>query len=202
MRITRRLTTIFLMLMAYAVAAKVSFAAPTINSVDMQIGDTLRVTCPGSLSYTGGLLRCTQGVELPTLTPTSSPTSVVTPTILPTSSPTSTPTATATLTNVAAYAGAPLCAEHDSSLWHNLWNAQLGCHYDHEHGVSPNAMASYVISGTNITYGNIENYDGVQLGYLWQTTGENQMKHRLSRSIGAGSSVRTAELPVHGSESA
>lgn len=162
MRSTRRLITIFLMLLAFAAGGKTLFADATISSITMRIGDTIGVVCPGSLSYTGGLLRCTAGVELPTLTPT------ITPTV--TSSPTSPITAT-------AYIGAPLCATHDPSVWHSLWNAQEGCHYDHEHGVNPNAMAGYVISGTNITYGKIEDYTGVQLGYVWQTTGENVLKH-------------------------
>lgn len=113
-----------------------------------------------------------------TVTPTrtSTPTPTFTPTITPTATMTATPTPT-TQANIPAYAGAPLCAQHDPSVWHSLWNSQLGCHYDHEHGANPNAMASYLISGTAITYGNIEAYTGVQLGYLWQTTGENTYKH-------------------------
>ena len=175
-------------------------AAPSIGGINMEIGDDLPVSCPGVLSYTVGALHCRDGqtVETPTPshTPTASATAISTPAPTDTRTPTGTPTpatgetpaATATITPAATatptvqsdippYAGAPKCADHDQSVWHSLWNKQLGCHYDHEHGVNPNAMASYVISGTNITYGNIEAYTGVQLGYVWQTTGENQMKH-------------------------
>lgn len=195
---------LFLMLLAYLAAGKPTYADPVISGITMQIGDQLQVTCPGALSYTGNVLRCTTGQDLPTFTPTLTPTVITPPTGLPvatptlTSSPTSTstptktvtPTATATLTatvtptstattqaSVVAYAGAPECTDHNPTIWHSLWNSQLGCHYNHQHGVNPNAMATYPISGTNIVYGNIEAYTGVQLGYLWQTTGENLTKH-------------------------
>lgn len=51
-----------------------------IGGIEMQIGDELRVTCPGALSYTGDFLRCTPGIELPTLTPTVAATATITPT--------------------------------------------------------------------------------------------------------------------------
>jgi hypothetical protein len=39
------------------------------------------------------------------------------------------------------YPGAPLCPDtgeaHDKSLFHTLWDATRGCHYDHEHGENP-----------------------------------------------------------------
>lgn len=72
-----------------------------------------------------------------------------TPTMGPTPTETSVPTATPegpTNTpepgiNIAAYPGAPLCEDsgelHDHSLFHSLWDAERGCHYDHEHGADP-----------------------------------------------------------------
>lgn len=37
----------------------------------------------------------------------------------------------------APYSAAPACASHDNTEFHTLWNAELGCHYDHEHGTDP-----------------------------------------------------------------
>jgi hypothetical protein len=42
---------------------------------------------------------------------------------------------------VAPYPDAPLCPDtgeaHDNNLFHTLWDGELGCHYDHEHGQYP-----------------------------------------------------------------
>lgn len=50
--------------------------------------------------------------------------------------PSSTPGATVT-----PWPDAPLCPdhglEHDNSIFHTIWDADRGCHYDHEHGQSP-----------------------------------------------------------------
>lgn len=63
--------------------------------------------------------------------------------------------------------------------WHGLWNAQLGCHYDHFHGVDPNSMTNHVISGTTITYGPPGAlYGGQSIGYSFETLNENLLKHR------------------------
>ena len=35
------------------------------------------------------------------------------------------------------YQAAPLCAGHDYSAFHGLWDAAGDCHYDHEHGANP-----------------------------------------------------------------
>jgi hypothetical protein len=55
--------------------------------------------------------------------------------------PTSTSTATATVVaTVAPYPDAPFCEigqAHNNSAFHALWNAEEGCHYDHEHGQDP-----------------------------------------------------------------
>lgn len=31
----------------------------------------------------------------------------------------------------------PPCPTHDPMKWHGLWDRERGCHYDHEHGISP-----------------------------------------------------------------
>jgi hypothetical protein len=31
----------------------------------------------------------------------------------------------------------PACSEHNNNTFHTLWNSELGCHYDHEHGKNP-----------------------------------------------------------------
>lgn len=134
-------------------------------------------------------------VELPTPTPTATatstntsvPTTTDTPTLMPTATntetPVPTPTATATLTPTATpvafyatpFAAAPLCMTHDEKWFHTLWNTS-GCHYDHIHGVNPDTMNTYVISGTNIVYGPwgaLWNWDG-NMGYPFGTEGEKQ----------------------------
>jgi hypothetical protein len=97
----------------------------------------------------------------PTTTATSSPTatrkpsrtptaSAAAPTETPTTLPSDTPTTTATFlptvmvsetpahpgVEIDPYPNAPLCASHNPTVFHALWN-YAGCHYDHEHGVSP-----------------------------------------------------------------
>lgn len=79
-------------------------------------------------------------------------TSTVTATMRPSVTHTRQPTITATFAaptipapitpdadpdNIAAYPSAPLCEEHTNNEFHTLWNSQLGCHYDHEHGSNP-----------------------------------------------------------------
>jgi hypothetical protein len=44
------------------------------------------------------------------------------------------PMPTTTGGNIQPFAGAPLCPDHNVMMYHGLWNYQLGCHYDHEHG--------------------------------------------------------------------
>lgn len=64
----------------------------------------------------------------------------VTATVLITLVPTATPTPAPPVAHV-PYPDAPLCPDsgeaHDRSVFHTLWNAALGCHYDHEHGEDP-----------------------------------------------------------------
>jgi len=67
---------------------------------------------------------------------TGTPSPVPSPTDTPLPGPTDTPAA-----ENPPYPAAPLCVDHgdlhDNSLFHTLWDSARGCHYDHEHGVSP-----------------------------------------------------------------
>lgn len=76
----------------------------------------------------------------PTDTPTLAPSDTATATPQDTATATETLSATDTATPQAIYTpwpGAPACAEHDNNTFHTLWNSDLGCHYDHEHGDNP-----------------------------------------------------------------
>jgi hypothetical protein len=72
------------------------------------------------------------------------------------------------------YPDAPLCEQHDPLAYHALWNAELGCHYDHTHADDPHAADD--VFGTAI-------YDwlGGEISYPWQTFSdagtENELKH-------------------------
>jgi hypothetical protein len=73
---------------------------------------------------------------------------------------------------IAPYAGAPLCAQHDPTKWHSLWNAELGCHYDHEHKDNPHDVDD--IFGPVGAY-----YGGQEISYPWQTFAGNGEGHPL-----------------------
>lgn len=107
-----------------------------------------------------------------TLTPTipDTPTSTATPTFTPTNTSTLTPTITATSTSsvTVPFVGAPLCTEHTLTQWHSLWNAALGCHYDHTHNGNPWLVADiFGVPGALV---------GQELSYPWQTTKELEIK--------------------------
>lgn len=86
-----------------------------------------------------------------TITPTSTITRTPTQTLPPTEAfvPTDTlvpsealtPTITVEPTNTPAsvlpYPDAPPCVSHNTSEFHTLWDYEVGCHHDHEHGQSP-----------------------------------------------------------------
>ena len=60
-----------------------------------------------------------------------------------TQTPTATITATVTPTQTAQiepYPDAPACASHDDRAYHSLWDAERGCHYDHQHGDDPHEL--------------------------------------------------------------
>jgi len=101
----------------------------------------------------------------PTETPTPQPpTAAPEPTETPTPQP---PTATPEPDgDVEPYADAPACPSHDDRAFHALWDAERGCHYDHEHGDNPHDVDH--IFGT-------EFYDwaGGEISYPWQTPDEN-----------------------------
>lgn len=75
---------------------------------------------------------------------------------------------------IAPFAEAPACdeigASHDGTAYHGLWNAEYGCHYDHEHGAPYPDWAQGL-------FGDYTTLTGSQISYPWQTPGENDMKH-------------------------
>lgn len=111
------------------------------------------------------IFRCN---ESPGATPTALPSS--TATVIPTDTavvPTETPLPTATNTPTASlepYAGAPECPPdvHNPRLWHGLWNAELGCHYTHEHHENPHRM-DYLF-GTDVYI-----WMNGEISHPWQT---------------------------------
>jgi len=81
--------------------------------------------------------------------------------------------------DVEPYADAPLCPSHDDRAFHTLWDAERGCHYDHEHGDNPHDVDH--IFGT-------EFYDwaGGEISYPWQTPDENGVLFALRRWLCEG----------------
>lgn len=75
-----------------------------------------------------------KGTQTPLPSPTAVRTALPTDTV---SIPTITPTPLVTLSADIPYPSAPLCAEHNTNVFHTLWNPDRGCHYDHEHGTNP-----------------------------------------------------------------
>ena len=75
---------------------------------------------------------------------------------------------------IAPYPAAPLCASHDNSDFHTLWN-DTGCHYDHEHGVSPFTSA---VAAAFPGFDLFALLGSVQIGHTNPSSPmENTMKH-------------------------
>lgn len=74
---------------------------------------------------------------------------------------------------------APLCPDvgeaHDNTTFHTLWNAPIGCHYDHEHGVSPfTAQVDNTFPGFDL----VDLLGGNQIGHTNPSSPmENTHKH-------------------------
>jgi hypothetical protein len=73
-----------------------------------------------------------------------------------------------TTAEIDPYPGAPECSDHDDTRWHGLWNADVGCHYDHAHNADPFATEFA---------GRVAAWDQ-SISYPWQTPHENEMKHQ------------------------
>jgi hypothetical protein len=74
--------------------------------------------------------------------------------------------------HIAPHPNAPACPPeaHNATKFHTLWNADLGCHYDHEHGEPFPTWAMQV-------FGNYTQFTGAEISYPWQTPNENLLKH-------------------------
>jgi hypothetical protein len=72
------------------------------------------------------------------------------------------------VTTIEPFLDAPECTEHDGTMWHGLWNANIGCHYDHTHNADPFAteFAERVATWDQ------------SISYPWQTSHENSLKHQ------------------------
>jgi hypothetical protein len=72
------------------------------------------------------------------------------------------------------YPTAPACPTHNSRVWHGLWDAVRGCHYDHHHGDNPRAVDD--LFGPSLF-----RLMGGEISHPWQTFSdsgtENQLKH-------------------------
>lgn len=119
------------------------------------------VVCDSGIPHLdSGTLHC-MTAPLPTDTPAPLPTASNTP--MSTSTPQPTVTATATPNApIAPFVGAPLCDTHDDRVWHGLWDAQRGCHYDHTHRNDPRELDD--IFGTQFY-----EWAGGEISYPWQT---------------------------------
>lgn len=136
---TNRRTLIGLLL----ISAAVSVVLFTVSSADLPLLNKVRATAVAVLLKVTATRTVTRTPTL-THTLTETPTVTETPTEGDTPTPTDTPTETQTPTETftpaptfTPFPAAPLCAEHSTIVFHTLWNAALGCHYDHEHGTSP-----------------------------------------------------------------
>lgn len=87
--------------------------------------------------------------------------------------PTPTPTPIAGIPGE-PYVGAPECMVHDPNAWHGVWDAELGCYYDHTHGDDPHVLDG--LFGTQAY-----EWMGGDVSYPWQTFSaaglENNLKH-------------------------
>jgi len=135
-------------------------------------------------------------------TPTPTRTRTATATLPNTPTQTQTPSFTQTATvivpsytatnpsvDIQPYPDAPLCVHPNNSTFHTLWNSEIGCHYDHEHSVSP--FTSEVVA----TFPGFDLFallGGVQVGHTNPSSPmENTHKHggfkwdvTLSHSVG------------------
>lgn len=108
--------------------------------------------------------------------PTPSPkTPSSTPSATP--SPGSTPLPSEPPSGNVPYPGAPPCpsSAHSTSQFHTLWNAELRCHYDHEHGQNPfNGEVASIFPGFDLK----QHLGNVQIGHTNPSSSmENTHKH-------------------------
>ena len=128
------------------------------NSQQLPAGETVTIECVGDelsiipVSPLRVRVECS-GAPAPTATPTAAPTATPTPP-----------------PPIAPYPSAPECTEHDGRTFHALWDEVDGCHYDHEHGRLYPEWAHEI-------WGDYAEITGYEIGYAWETPGENEMKH-------------------------
>jgi hypothetical protein len=115
--------------------------------------------------------------DAPPPQPTATATAVTTPTATATAVATNTPQPSPTPGGgpVEPYPEAPQCADHETHTWHGLWNYELGCYYDHEHGDDP-SLADDLFGPLGEAWG------GNGLDHPFSTEGEHdEFKHRTHK---------------------
>ncbi len=153
MLINKKITAIILSLMILVVAALsgVSVKDSSIKKIKPTVQTTVTLVLP----------KGTVATETPSATSTSTPTETETMMPMDTDTPEATftevfETATASITpsitstvtvsptpesTTFPHLGAALCPDsgedHDTSVFHTLWDSTRDCHYDHEHGQNP-----------------------------------------------------------------
>ncbi len=173
------ISAVFLTIISLAIVAA------TTNSLDpvfLFINDSVDVICIDGSFKVESVRASNKTLKLSCVGREAEPTRGSTPTAQPTATDPAPPTQTVTPPPVTPtftvpaptgvpgdpFPGAPLCASHNDTMWHGLWNDQLGCHYDHEHGKDPHASPLW------------SQYIGVigqEVSYPWQTPNENAQKH-------------------------
>lgn len=140
------------------------------NSQDLQIIAQYLKKSPGTPAPSA-----TPKVPSSTPSPDATPTVSASPATSPT--PSSTPNPSEPPAGNAPYPGAPPCpaSAHNNSQFHTLWNADLRCHYDHEHGQNPlDTGVAATFPGMNIT----QLTGGVTVGHTNPSSAmENTHKH-------------------------
>jgi len=156
---------------ASAALLKVTYTPTVSRTPTASLTSTFTATATDTLTPTD------TATDTPTVDLSSTPTDTPTPSETPTemSTPTETLTPTSTPESIDPFVNAPLCSSHDNSTFHRLWNYQLGCHYDHEHGDNPftsQVSAAFPNFDLKALLGNVE------IGHLNLTSSmENTMKH-------------------------
>jgi hypothetical protein len=145
-------------------------AAGQSTIVNLLGGDTAEINCEGRRlvfsreSRTKVIATCRGESQAPTDTPVPEPSD----TPVPEPSDTPEPEPTDPTSDI------PLCPDHDPTAWHPLYDAERGCHYDHEHKGDPHQVDD-IFGPVGVLYG------GQEISYPWQTFSdagtENDLKH-------------------------
>lgn len=166
-------------LIAIAAVGLTAFAV-MLASTTLQTSALAQTNCNTIYTFPNGdtLVLCSAVTDTPVPEPTATETSTDVPHVTETVTSSPPPTVTQGAA-IPPFVGAPQCpdtgANHDNWLFHTLWDSGRGCHYDHEHGVSP------FVADVEITFPSFdiaELLGGVQIGHSNPSSPmENTHKH-------------------------